>query len=99
MKGFKLNEVKVDGKIVIDDNKKLAFAKAESSIIKKSGLSSLEMPPCPKCKQGKLLKGKAAYGCTRWKSGCDFTYSFIDIKKKAAGQKLSKALVLKIISG
>jgi DNA topoisomerase-3 len=29
--------------------------------------------PCPKCKQGKLLKGKRAFGCSRFKEGCDFT--------------------------
>ena len=27
---------------------------------------------CPKCKQGHVIKGKTAYGCSRWKEGCDF---------------------------
>lgn len=27
---------------------------------------------CPKCKQGHIIKGKTAYGCSRWKEGCDF---------------------------
>ena len=31
---------------------------------------------CPKCKKGKLLKGKTAYGCSEWKSGCDFRIPF-----------------------
>lgn len=26
--------------------------------------------PCPKCKQGHIIKGKTAYGCSRWKEGC-----------------------------
>ena len=27
---------------------------------------------CPKCKQGKIIRGKAAFGCARYKEGCDF---------------------------
>jgi DNA topoisomerase III len=27
---------------------------------------------CPKCKTGKLLKGKTAYGCSEYKKTCDF---------------------------
>jgi DNA topoisomerase-3 len=27
---------------------------------------------CPKCKQGKVIRGKAAFGCARYKEGCDF---------------------------
>lgn len=27
---------------------------------------------CPKCKKGKIIKGKAAYGCSEWKTGCTF---------------------------
>lgn len=34
---------------------------------------SLEDTPCPKCKQGKMLKGKRAFGCSRYKDGCNFT--------------------------
>ena len=31
---------------------------------------------CPLCKKGNLLKGKAAYGCSEWKSGCTFRLAF-----------------------
>lgn len=27
---------------------------------------------CPVCHQGFVIKGKAAYGCSRWKEGCNF---------------------------
>lgn len=33
-------------------------------------------PLCPVCKKGTLLKGKAAYGCSEWKSGCGFRLPF-----------------------
>lgn len=31
---------------------------------------------CPLCKKGTLIKGKAAYGCSEWKSGCTFRAPF-----------------------
>lgn len=31
---------------------------------------------CPLCKKGKLLKGKAAYGCSEWKAGCTYRLPF-----------------------
>ncbi|MBR1712049.1 MAG: DNA topoisomerase 3 [Alloprevotella sp.] len=31
---------------------------------------------CPVCGQGKIIKGKAAYGCSRWKEGCSFRKPF-----------------------
>ena len=31
---------------------------------------------CPVCGEGKVIKGKTAYGCSRWKEGCDFRKPF-----------------------
>ncbi len=31
---------------------------------------------CPKCGQGHIVKGKSAYGCSRWREGCDYRVSF-----------------------
>lgn len=31
---------------------------------------------CPKCFEGTVIKGKKAYGCSRWKEGCDYRESF-----------------------
>ena len=53
---------------------------------------------CPKCKKGTILKGKTAYGCSNYKNGCDFVFTFDNIKKIANGNPLTKELVLKIIS-
>ena len=32
--------------------------------------------PCPKCHTGHIIKGKTAYGCSRWKEGCDYRQPF-----------------------
>ncbi|EJX00052.1 DNA topoisomerase III [gut metagenome] len=31
---------------------------------------------CPLCGEGKVIKGKTAYGCSRWKEGCTFRKPF-----------------------
>lgn len=43
---------------------------------KETTLKSDEAVLCPLCKKGKLLKGKAAYGCSEWKGGCTFRLAF-----------------------
>ena len=32
--------------------------------------------PCPVCGKGHIIKGKTAYGCSEWKSGCTFRHPF-----------------------
>ena len=32
--------------------------------------------PCPACKEGHIIKGKTAYGCSRWKEGCTWRKPF-----------------------
>ena len=32
--------------------------------------------PCPVCGKGVIIKGKTAYGCSEWKSGCTYRKSF-----------------------
>ena len=32
--------------------------------------------PCPKCGKGVIIKGRTAYGCSEWKSGCDWRAMF-----------------------
>lgn len=31
---------------------------------------------CPKCGKGHIVKGKTAYGCSRWREGCDYRMPF-----------------------
>ncbi|RJE74760.1 type IA DNA topoisomerase [Reichenbachiella sp. MSK19-1] len=94
LKGFVLEGEKVDGIIKLTDTFELTFEnKAPVSLKPKQEA----MPPCPKCKKGTLIKGQTAYGCSRWKEGCDFRFAFGDIKTQANGRKLTKELVIEII--
>lgn len=38
--------------------------------------TSIENQPCPVCGQGYIIKGKTAYGCSRWREGCSFRKTF-----------------------
>ncbi|WP_181308128.1 type IA DNA topoisomerase [Rufibacter sp. XAAS-G3-1] len=49
---------------------------------------------CPKCSQGQMLKGKTAYGCSRFREGCQFMVPFA-LHGKTLSESHIKALVLK----
>ncbi|TKG96491.1 type IA DNA topoisomerase [Puteibacter caeruleilacunae] len=48
---------------------------------------------CPKCKEGELLKGKSAWGCSKWKEGCQFRLPI-----EFMGKKLSENQIKQLIS-
>ncbi|SHN06069.1 DNA topoisomerase 3 [Polaribacter sp. KT 15] len=97
LKGFILNDNKVEGLIRFDENFSLKLEPKQQTV-KKVASNSSDTISCPKCKKGTVLKGKTAYGCSNYKSGCDFVFTFENIKKIANGQALTKELVLSIIS-
>jgi DNA topoisomerase-3 len=94
IKGFIHNGEKVDGILKLNTSFQIEF---EGKTKEKTDSKS-PMPLCPKCGKGTIVKGKTAYGCSEWKAGCDFRFSFDDIKAKANGRALTKELVLEIIS-
>lgn len=98
LKGFVLNGEKVDGIIHINETGELRFEN-KSPVKAPPAQKESAMPSCPKCGTGTLIKGQTAYGCNRWKAGCDFRFPFADIKSRANGKPLTKELVLEIISG
>lgn len=94
LKGFKSGSRKVDGTVCFDDNYQLQLKVTET---KKTTPKNDELI-CPKCNKGTILKGKTAYGCSEYATGCDFKFLFEDIRAKAAGKELTKELVYEIIS-
>lgn len=63
---------------------------AETYVEKKStdGLDII----CPACRIGKIIKGKAAYGCSSFREGCAFRISF-----EIEGKKLSEKQIFSLI--
>lgn len=65
--------------------KKPAVPKAKTAAsVKSEGKVLTKLPaddsiigrPCPLCGKGYIIKGKTAYGCSEWKSGCTFRLMF-----------------------
>ena len=98
LKGFVLNDEKVEGLIRFDDSFNLKLEPKIKPVSTTQTVANKDTISCPKCKEGTVLKGKSAYGCSNYKSGCDFVFTFENIKKIANGKPLTKELVLKIIS-
>ncbi len=83
------NEViKSEGKTITFEAEKPEKPKAVKK--EKEALSDFN---CPKCKQGTLLQGKKAYGCSNYQSGCNFVVPFIMM-----GKKLTEKQVIDLIS-
>ncbi len=101
LKGFKENGKKVAGKLKLDDNFQLtlvpkATATPKTKVASKAKTKTAQAA-CPKCGIGQIVKGKTAYGCSNWQTGCSFRFPFETLRAKAAGKTLTKELVLKIL--
>lgn len=59
---------------------------------KKDAQTKINDHKCPKCKQGKLLMGRKAYGCSSFKDGCDFILPFNFMEKKIPEKQLLRLL-------
>ena len=59
------------------------FSEADAKLKKK-----VATPSCPKCSTGKILKGKTAYGCSEYKSGCNFVIRFEQYNKKLSEKQV-----------
>ena len=92
LKGFSYNGVEdVEGLVRFDEQYGL--------ILEPKKKPNTDTPSCPKCKNGMIIKGKTSYGCSNYSNGCDFRFTFEEVKAKAADRPLTKALVLSILNG
>jgi len=96
LKGFKqtmgTETHKVEGLIRLDDNYRPVLQ------LKNEVEPSIKKLLCPKCKKGEIIKGKTAFGCSEYLKGCDFRFSFNEVRAKAGVKELSKSLVYSILN-
>ena len=59
---------------------------------KKKPITSLAEIKCPKCGKGHILKGRTAYGCSRYAEGCDMRLDFATYSPDLTPQQLSDLL-------
>ncbi len=93
LKGFQTETGKIEGLIRFNDKFELVLE--EKRKVKNQVPNRIV---CPKCKKGHIIKGKTAYGCSAYKNGCDFIFSFDKIKLLSKGKEITKELVYKILN-
>ncbi|CAM1343746.1 DNA topoisomerase 3 [Tenacibaculum amylolyticum] len=67
-------------------------AKVATPKKKKATAKTVVGKECPKCKQGTLLKGSNAFGCSAYKQGCDFKLPFSYLDKKISESQLIRLI-------
>lgn len=69
-------------------------ATVEKEVVKveKKKAAGILAETCPKCKKGTLIKGKSAYGCSEYKTGCDFL-----LPHTFEGKKISESQYLRLV--
>ncbi|MCM1451762.1 MAG: DNA topoisomerase 3 [Clostridium sp.] len=65
-----------------------AAAKEKPKRTRRKKVETLEAIKCPKCKKGHLLRGRTAYGCSRYAEGCDFRLDFATHPASLSPQEL-----------
>ena len=58
------------------DSSKEATSPKVGGSAKEESPDPLVGQPCPVCHQGHIIKGKTAYGCSRWREGCTYRQPF-----------------------
>lgn len=82
-----MNELKEMVRLVVDNEKNSHLRQQVNTQPKTEPII------CPKCKQGAILKGKTAFGCSNWKNGCELRLPFSQY-----GENLTREEILKILS-
>ncbi|MFA9195048.1 DNA topoisomerase 3 [Flavobacterium sp. FBOR7N2.3] len=96
LKDFKINDETVEGLLRFDENFKLKL-EPKKTIPKATAAVTSDELACPKCQKGTIIKGNTAYGCSQYKSGCDFKVTFEIVREKLKDQKPTKDLVYAIL--
>ena len=77
-----VNDVLADTEVkhvdVGSDEKETKKKRTTKNTNKKTSADDMVGKPCPLCATGTIIKGKTAYGCSRWKEGCTYRVPFAD---------------------
>ncbi len=101
--GFTVNSRKVKGHIALNQNfiPVLNISKDESgtkTVEKEAQQKSSQnsVLKCRKCGTGNIIRGNAAYGCSRYREGCRFIIPFERLKKEFNTMDLTDEIIEKI---
>lgn len=92
--GFVVNDEKVKGTLIFNDDFTIKLNAENTS---KPDNNKDQALTCPKCKHGQMLKGKSAYGCSRFREGCKFVIPFEVLQADYNTTTLSNAILSKMV--
>lgn len=75
--------------IVAEAEKPVKKDSAKKSKAKKPAVRKLEQIVCPVCGQGHIIKGRTAYGCSRFRDGCKLLIPFTEISSDLTPGKVN----------
>ncbi len=105
LKGFTVNDNKTEGLLRFDKNYDLVLEPKKgkplpASAPKKAAATPKQKPMiCPQCRQGNILKGNTAYGCSRYAEGCDWRFPFTEVFARIGSRPVTRELVYNILWG
>ncbi len=87
-------------RIIVDNEEKKPETKKKSEPADGGGekkkratrTTRLDQIPCPECGQGHILKGRTAYGCSRFREGCAMRLDFATYSPDLTPAKLKKQI-------
>lgn len=82
IRGFDVEEEKVNGSLKLDENYQLKLKVEEEA----EWL-------CPKCKKGLIIKGRKAYGCAQYNQGCHVVIPFLFMEKKLTEKQVEDLII------
>ena len=47
---------------------------------------------CPRCQQGRIIRGRRAWGCNRWREGCRYTLTFDEDGRPRSGTEAARLI-------
>ncbi len=68
-----ISNKKVNGHLILNNECVVEFIEE----VEKVKIAITKNQTCPKCQQGSLIQGKTAWGCNRFKEGCDYRVPFV----------------------
>ena len=90
--GFIINGEKEKGYLEIDENYLTKFR-----ISNKTSKDKAKELICPICRKGIIIKGKKAYGCSRYRENCKFIIPFDILKSNFNTEILTDEILQKMI--
>lgn len=78
--------------VVTADTKASQEAKKAKAPRRAPRITSLDQVECPICKKGHIIKGRTAYGCSEYKSGCTLRLNFDTYPDNLTPSKLKKLI-------